>query len=162
MNYGRKKTRGGEQHSPIEALKKYIVVCSIVLAIIILTILETSCFAAENSIDWTEDELVFMEEHPVIRLGVDPEFVPFEFIGEDGEYKGIAADYLALISEKTGLKFEVIKGLTWPEVYDMAIKGDIDVLSAIGKTKEREEHFFFSEPYYYYKRVIVTRDGDIR
>ena len=80
MNYGRKKTRGGEQHSPIEALKKYIVVCSIVLAIIILTIIETSCFAAENSIDWTEDELVFMEEHPVIRLGVDPEFVPFEFI----------------------------------------------------------------------------------
>ena len=160
VNYGRKKTRGGEQHSPIEALKKCIVVCSIVLAIIILTILETSCFAAENSIDWTEDELVFMEEHPVIRLGVDPEFVPFEFIGEDGEYKGIAADYLALISEKTGLKFEVIKGLTWPEVYDMAIKGDIDVLSAIGKTKEREEHFLFSEPYYYYKRVIVTRDVD--
>src|SRR5690606_35581222 len=46
------------------------------------------------------------------------------------------------------------------EVYDMAIKGDIDVLSAIGKTKEREEHFLFSEPYYYYKRVIVTRDVD--
>ncbi|HEY8500395.1 MAG TPA: transporter substrate-binding domain-containing protein, partial [Clostridia bacterium] len=127
---------------------------------IISTTIGTACFAAENSIGWTADELAFMEEHPVIRLGVDSEFVPFEFIGEDGEHKGIAADYLALISEKTGLRFEVIKGLTWPEAYDMALKGDIDALPAIGKTKEREEHFLFSEPYYYYKRVIVTRDID--
>ena len=43
----------------------------------------------------------------MIRLGVDPEFVPFEFIDENGEYKGIAADYLSLISEKTGLQFEL-------------------------------------------------------
>lgn len=56
---------------------------------------------AEESISWTEEELLFMEEHPVIRVGVDPEFVPFEFIDSDGEYKGIAADYLAIISEKT-------------------------------------------------------------
>ncbi|MGI6469311.1 MAG: transporter substrate-binding domain-containing protein [Syntrophomonadaceae bacterium] len=96
----------------------------------------------------------------MIRLGVDPGFVPFEFIDEDGEYKGITADYLALISEKTGLQFEVAKGLTWPEAYDGAVKGEIDALPAIGKTKAREEHFLFSEPYYYYKRVIVTRDTD--
>ena len=42
----------------------------------------------------------------------------------------------------------------------MALEGDVDVLPAIGKTEEREEHFLFSEPYYYYKRVIVTRDTD--
>jgi signal transduction histidine kinase/CheY-like chemotaxis protein len=119
----------------------------------------TPCFALDNSISWTEDELAFMEEHPVIRLGVDPRFVPFEFIDEDGEYKGIAADYLALVSEKTGLQFE-IKDVTWPEAYDMALTGDVDALPAVGKTEEREEHFLFSQPYYYYKRVIVTRDID--
>jgi hypothetical protein len=58
-------------------------------------------------------------------------------LDEDGEYKGIAADYLALISEKTGLKFEVINGLAWPEVYDMAIKGDIDVLSCYWQNKRK-------------------------
>ncbi len=87
----------------------------------------------------------------MIRVGVDPGFVPFEFIDENGEYKGIAADYLSLISKKTGLQFEIMKGLTWPEAYDMALAGDIDVLPAIGKTEEREEYFFFSEPYCYYK-----------
>lgn len=107
------------------ALKnRHFVFSSIILAIIILTSVQTPCFAAENSIDWTENELAFIREHPVIRLGIDPGFVPFEFIDENGEYKGITADYLALISEKTGLKFEVAaKGLAWPEVYDMALKG---------------------------------------
>ena len=113
-----------------------------------------------DSIYWTEDELAFMKAHPVICIGVDPDFVPFEFIDEDGEYKGIAAVYLALISEITGLHFEIVTGLTWSEVYDKALAGDIDVLPAIGKTSEREKHFLFSEPYYYFKRVIVTRDTD--
>ena len=128
--------------------------------IIMTLVMITPCYAADSSISWTEDELAFMEEHPVIRLGVDPGFVPFEFIDENGEYKGITADYLSLISEKTGLQFEVFKGLTWPEAYDMALAGDLDVLPAVGKTEEREEHFLFSQPYYYFKRVIVTRDTD--
>ncbi|HQI16605.1 MAG TPA: transporter substrate-binding domain-containing protein, partial [Bacillota bacterium] len=128
--------------------------------LIMISIIITPTYGEGSVIDWTEDELAFMKEHPVIRLGVDPGFVPFEFIDEDGEYKGIAADYLSLISKKTGLQFEVVKGLTWPEAYDMALAGDIDALPAIGKTEDREKNFFFSEPYYYFKRVIVTRDSD--
>ncbi len=134
---------------------------SLLYVLIIMTsVMISPCYAADSSISWTEDELAFMEEHPVIRLGVDPGFVPFEFIDENGEYKGIAADYLSLISEKTGLQFEVVKELTWPEAYEMALAGKLDVLPAVGKTKEREEHFLFSKPYYYFKRVIVTRDTD--
>lgn len=138
-------------------MRKLLALLFVLVIITIMTI--TPCNAA-GSINWTEDELVFMEEHPVIRLGVDPGFVPFEFIDEDGEYRGIAADYLSLISKKTGLQFEVARGLTWPEAYDLALEGGIDVLPAIGKTPEREEYFFFSEPYYYFKRVIVTRNSD--
>ena len=124
--------------------KTHIVVCSVIFAILIMfTTVEISCFAVENSIDWTEEELVFMEEHQVIRLGVDPGFVPFEFVDENGEYNGIAADYLALISEITGLQFEVLTASTWPEVYDMALKGEIDALPAIGKTIEKKSTSFF-------------------
>lgn len=143
-----------------EPKNRHIAVSSIILTVIILTTLIYPCFSSDDSIIWTEDEISFMEEHPVIRLGVDPEFVPFEFVDEDGEYKGIAADYLALISEKTGLQFEVVRGVTWPEAYDMAQAKEIDMMPAIGKTDEREKFFLFSEPYYYYKRVIVTRDTD--
>lgn len=128
--------------------------------LLILSIWTMPCDAAGADIDFSPEELAFMEAHPVIHLGVDPGFVPFEFMNEDGEYSGITADYLALISEITGLKFEVEKGLTWPQAYDMALAGDLDMLPAVGKTEERAEHFLFSKPYYYFKRVIVTRDTD--
>lgn len=133
---------------------------AIMIAVILLATLATLCSADDIVIKWTGDELAFMDRHPVIRLGVDSGFVPFEFIDEDGEYKGITADYIALISERTGLQFEVEKDLSWPDAYDAALEGKVDVLPAIGKTKEREEQFLFSQPYYYYKRVIVTKDTD--
>ncbi|MDD3931926.1 MAG: transporter substrate-binding domain-containing protein, partial [Eubacteriales bacterium] len=101
-----------------------------IVLIIIAMVLAVPCAASENSTNWTEDELSFMNDHPVIRLGVDPGFVPFEFIDDDGEYKGITADYLALISEKTGLQFEVVQGLTWPQAYDKALTGYVDALPA--------------------------------
>ncbi|MFA6983375.1 MAG: transporter substrate-binding domain-containing protein [Sedimentibacter sp.] len=118
------------------------------------------CYAA-GEIDWTEDEVDFINKHPVITLGVDPGFVPFEFIDIDDEYKGIAADYILLISEKIGIKFEVVKGLTWHDAYNMTLLGEIDVLPAISKTEERERLFIFTEPYYYSKRVIVTKDTEM-
>lgn len=128
--------------------------------IIMTSIMIASCHTVDQSISLTENEIAFIYDHPVIRLGIDPEFIPFEFIDRDGEYKGITADYLSLINKKTGIEFEVIKGLTWPEAYDMALSGDIDVLPSVSKTYERELHFLFSESYYYFKRVIVTRDTD--
>lgn len=118
------------------------------------------CSARDYNIQWTDDQLAFLEKHQVIRLGVDPGFVPFEFIDENGQHVGIAADYLALISERTGLQFEVVQGLSWPEAYEAALEGKIDVLPAVSKTEEREQHFLFSVPYYYFKRVIVTQEDE--
>ena len=115
---------------------------------------------AQGGVALTEEELEFIKSHPVIRIGVDPGFVPFEFIGEDGEYKGIAADYVKIIGERTGLRFELVQAGTWPEVYELALAGEVDVLPAVGKTPHREERFLFSEPYYYFKRVIATRDDE--
>jgi peptidoglycan hydrolase-like protein with peptidoglycan-binding domain len=107
-------------------------IMKVILAIMTIAVISTPCFAVESSISWTEDELAFMKDNPVIRLGVDPGFVPFEFIDEDDQYKGIAADYLALISERTGLKFEVAKGLTWPEE---ALKANIHAITSIAMNR---------------------------
>lgn len=117
------------------------------------------CYARDDAISWTPEELAFMEEHPVIRLGVDPKFVPFEFFDKDGTYQGITSDYLEIISEKTGLEMVVIPGLTWTEAYEKALHGEVDMLPAVSKTPAREQYFLFSEPYYYFKRVIVVRDS---
>lgn len=135
-------------------------VLTMLAAIILIMIMVAPCAGNDKSIVLSEEEALFIRDNPVIRVGVDPLFVPFEFIDRDDVYKGISADYLALISERTGLNFEIIKGLSWPEAYDKALNGEIKLLPAISKTSDREQHFIFSSPYYYFKRVIVTRDTD--
>ena len=133
----------------------------LLLLVLCIAMLLPSTYAfSQEAVTWTEEELEFIKAHPVIKVGVDPKFVPFEFIDTDNEYKGIAADYIAEISKLTGIQFEIQKGLDWPEAYSKALSGDIDVLPAISKTSEREQYFLFSQPYYYFKRVIVTRDSD--
>ena len=134
-----------------------LMVLALVTALLVLPFL-----ANEFDVDWTEEEQAFLAEHPVIRLGIDPEFVPFEFINEQGEYAGIVADYLSLIEDRTGLQFEVALDLTWVEAYEKVLAGEIDALPAVGKTTEREQHLLFSEPYYFFKRVIVTQDQDTK
>lgn len=81
---------------------KKIFICSFAI-LLIMALFSIPVHGLDENIAWTDSELEFMKKHPVINLGVDPRFVPFEFIDEDEEYKGIATDYLALISKKTGL-----------------------------------------------------------
>lgn len=131
-----------------------------ILLIFMFVFLLASCSEKEVVVELTETEKTFIKNHPVIKVGVDPAFVPFEFFDENNEYKGIAADYLNLISKRTGLQFEVMKNLTWQQASDLAKMGAIEVLPAISRTEEREEFFIFSEPYYYFKRVIVTQSND--
>lgn len=114
---------------------------------------------AQSELQLTQAEQDFIRDHPVIRLGVDPTFVPYEFIDLDGTYKGIAADYVALVSERTGLSLVVTPGLTWSEAYEKAVQGEIDALPCVGQTPEREKYFLFSEGYFTFRRAVFLSES---
>ncbi len=110
-----------------------------------------------RQLDLSPAELRWIREHPTIRFGVDPGFAPFEFLPEEGEYRGMAADFLNLVSQKTGLKFERAAHESWSNTIQAAKNREIDVLPCIGYSDERREFLAFSEPYLKFARVIVTR-----
>ena len=109
------------------------------------------------TIELSDEEAAFLQQNPEIRIGIDPRFVPFEFIDASGSYQGIAADYLQLISERTGIHFVMDPSLTWKEAYQKAVDREIDMLPSVGRTTEREASFLFSDPYYTFDRVIVVQ-----
>lgn len=104
-----------------------------------------------------DTEKLWLKYHKTIRLGVDPEFAPFEYI-ENGEYKGIASDYVELLRRRLGVKIEVVPGLSWKEVMARAEAQEIDVLAAVGKTSERQKYLNYTRPYLSFYRVIVARE----
>jgi PAS domain S-box-containing protein len=105
----------------------------------------------------SEKELDWIQKHPDIRLGIDPEFFPFEFREENGEYQGIASDYVKMFRERFGLNMRVMDRITWPDAVAGIQHGKIDVLPCIGVTKERSAFVLFSKPYIRYQRVILSR-----
>lgn len=139
------------------------VLLGLLLCCAVISFFQPFSRAEENkdtaSIELTPEEKEFIRQHPVIRLGVDPTFVPYEFIDSDGQYKGIASDYIRLINEKTGLNMVVTQGLTWTEAYEKAVRREIDVLPCVAKTAERERYFLFSDSYYTFQRaVFINQD----
>jgi two-component system, NarL family, sensor histidine kinase EvgS len=111
----------------------------------------------------TPREQAWLDAHPIVRLGVDPEFPPFEMVSDDGRYQGAAADYVRLISRILGISMMMVPGLTWTEAVELARNGEIDAHPAVGITEERSQYFNYSRPYLAFPRVLITRtDSTIR
>ena len=133
---------------------------SIFTSLLLILFFSTICFAKANEIEFTEAEKDFIQKHPVIRLGVDPQFIPYEFFDSDGKYKGIAADYINLISERVGIKMEAKQEANWSITYEKAVQGELDLLACVSKTAEREEFLLFSESYYSFQKVLIIKNNN--
>jgi signal transduction histidine kinase len=129
------------------------------LLIALLAVMPARVFAQASLPDLTEAEKDFILRHPVIRVGIDATFSPFEFLDNQGNYIGIAPDYLALIGARTGLRFEPAKDVPYDEAQQKVLAHELDLLPTLGWTAEREEIFLLSQRYYEYKLVLVTRKG---
>lgn len=130
-----------------------------ILLLVVLSLFIVWPIFGEDTIQLTEEEKAFIENHGVVTLGVDPAFVPFEFLDKDGSYSGFANDYIELINKKTGLHMEIVEGLTWSEAYEKAVEKEIDCLPCVSMTEERKQYFLFSDPYYKFQRVILMTEG---
>ncbi len=99
----------------------------------------------------------WISRHHRIRLGIDPEFYPFVFRDEHGAFKGIGADFVALLNERLGLNMEASPPLSWTDAMEQFQRGELDVLPCVGITKERSEYALFTKAVVEYQRVILTR-----
>jgi len=105
----------------------------------------------------TEEEIAWIKAHPTIRLAPDPNFKPIEFFDNRGNYQGIGADYMRLVTKKLGIQFEVVKCKSWDDVLARMEKREVDVLNAVVKTPQREKYLLFPPPYLKIPSVIIVR-----
>lgn len=106
-------------------------------------------------IELSAEEKEWIKRHPVIYLGVDPEFAPFEFI-ENGRYQGITSDYVRLLNQRLNLNMELRQGLSWKRVIDKVKQREVDVLPAVGKNQQRQKFLNYTAAYLKFHRVIVS------
>ncbi len=108
-----------------------------------------------TKINFTKEEKEWIKNNPVVTLGADYKWEPFEFVDENGNHSGIVSDYLNLIGKRSGLKF-VIKSGVWSDIMQQMREGKLDGLSCAVKTKEREKFLNFTTTYTSLPMVYVT------
>jgi len=102
-------------------------------------------------------EQAWLDEHPAIRISGPKSFPPFHFLGPDGNFQGIANDYIRLLADMFNLKIEVVRGLTWPKVLDKIEQKEIDVLSCASQSPDRTSYLSYTKPHLSFPLVIITR-----
>jgi hypothetical protein len=78
-----------------------------VLMTVFLFVMANAVQASSPTIKLSEDEKQWLREHPSIRLAVDIDWSPFEYINEESEYVGMAAEYINLVGQKLDIDFNV-------------------------------------------------------
>lgn len=105
----------------------------------------------------TPEESEWIMRNPVIRVGVDEGYPPANFWDESGRAQGIDVDFIAAVSELTGLQFEFVRMPSWPETVEAVKNREIDMITCVTSSPAREEFLAFTAVYYDFPIAIITR-----
>ena len=112
-----------------------------------------------GTVELTSAETEWLATLPVpVRRGADPAWPPFEFRDKQGVYAGMCQDYTNIIVERLHLQLKLVPGLDWNEVLDGIRKKELDIISCISMTPERETYLAFTKPFITSPQVIFTRE----
>lgn len=109
-----------------------------------------------NNINFTKEELLWIKNNPIIKIGADANWPPFEYKDEFGNYQGIASEYLNLITKYTGLQFEVDAD-NWYNTISKTKNKELDMLACVAKTPDREKYLNFTQPFLNIDVVVIGK-----
>jgi polar amino acid transport system substrate-binding protein len=94
---------------------------------------------------------------PVLRVGTDATYAPFETIDKDGNYIGFDMDFIRLVAAQAGMELKLMN-VGWDGIIPGLMNGNYDCLiSAMTITSERKKQIAFSIPYFSIKQAIVVK-----
>ncbi len=106
----------------------------------------------------TEEEQIWIAEHPVIRTTNQMDWPPFDFV-TGGQPAGFSIEYVKLAAEKVGLSLEFVNGYSWNDLDEQLQQKQIDLTHSITVSPAREEYLNFTNAYIELPAVHFGRVG---
>lgn len=100
----------------------------------------------------------WLKNHPVIKVGSDKSWAPFEFQDKNGQFYGLAIDYMNKIETLLDIKFEYVDE-DWNKLIELAKNQKIDIFSCVSTSTERESYLLFTDSYIEVPTGIFAKDG---
>ncbi len=116
----------------------------------------------DKYINGVEHDLLFQQDvaadAPVLTMGTNPYFPPYEFYDAD-EIVGIDAEVAKAIADKLGYKL-VIEDMEFDAVLVAVQTGAVDIaMAGITVTEEREQTMSFTDSYAAGVQVVIVKEG---
>ena len=109
-----------------------------------------------SKLELTAQEKHWLVHHPIIRVGSESDYPPFSFLAE-GEFRGLAIDYLRLAAEQLGIAIDFAPSMTWTEQLQAARDKRLDLLTNVARTPGRAAYLAFTAPLITMPAVIITK-----
>lgn len=110
-----------------------------------------------SSLVLTQEEQDWLAQHPEITVGIVGSFPPIDFIDQQGDYAGVAADFLRLLSKRLGIQFKTEKSPAFSDMLNKVKQGKLKVGNTIAYSEQRARSLHFTKPFFTITHVIFTR-----
>lgn len=110
----------------------------------------------KNRLYLTAKEKKYLKQKQVIKMCVDPNWMPFEKI-VNNEYIGIGSDFIKLFEKKLDVKFELVPTKSWFESKQKAKNRVCDILPISSITESRKKFMNVTTPYIKEPLSIATK-----
>ncbi|MCK4705893.1 MAG: transporter substrate-binding domain-containing protein, partial [Gammaproteobacteria bacterium] len=80
------------------------------------------------AIPLTDEEQAWLQEHPLISVGVSSQFEPAVNLNFNGTYTEIYSDIYYLLGRRLGVRFNVVDD-EWPEILRRTKTGELDIVN---------------------------------
>ncbi len=110
----------------------------------------------QDNIPLSTQEQQYLAEKGKLSLCVDPNWQPFESIGDNGNYSGMGSDFLTLFSQRLGIEFKIYPTANWSETLKAVQNRRCDIISLIQPTADRTAYLDFTTEILTFPYVVAT------
>ena len=127
--------------------------------LIALLLLQSLFISLHSSAAELEEKLIqWAHANPVITIGADATFPPFDFVDEQGNTSGIGEVTRQKLSEILPLNLQVISATTFEKEYSSLLNGDIDAISICAEVDSRKGDVLFSKPLLHIAPILIVNN----
>jgi diguanylate cyclase (GGDEF)-like protein len=112
-----------------------------------------------QQIPLTEVESAWIKANRNIKVGVVRDWAPIEFVDEQGEVRGVTADIVKLMQERTGANFQFVPYSNWQELFADFKNGELDVVAHLVETAERRQFATFTQDFWPLRWTLASHSN---
>ncbi|HEF4761182.1 TPA: transporter substrate-binding domain-containing protein [Pseudomonas putida] len=110
-----------------------------------------------NRLQLTAAEQQWIKDHPQVEVLANDLYSPFSFFNANGQLRGMAADVLESINDRTGLVFQPVRINSVDAMISRVQREPASIIGALTYSGQRGTSLGFSRPYVMNPYVLVTR-----